>query len=179
MNRIEKLLSAGDLRSVGNSEQVVKLVQRNTALFADVIQAMLHDHPGIRMRAADAVEKITRNKPELLKPYKQLLLTKVAPIEQKEVRWHLAQILPRLNLTSRQRNEVYKLMRSFLQDESRIVKTFAMQALADIALQDHAYLAEVRKLIQRLSRQGSPAMQSRGKKLLLVLNRQKGKAGAG
>jgi len=70
MNRIEKLLSDGDLRSKGKSEEVVKLVLSDTELFENVVNSILSDNPGTRMRASDAVEKITRDHPEWLKKHK-------------------------------------------------------------------------------------------------------------
>jgi len=63
LNKIEKLLSIGDLRTAGKSEEVVKLVSSKPKLFDDVVNAILVDDPGTRMRASDAVEKITRVHP--------------------------------------------------------------------------------------------------------------------
>ena len=170
MPSIEKLLSVGDLRSAGNSEKVVNMVLSQPKLFDDVVDAIFSESAGIKMRASDAIEKITRIHPEYLRPHKKLFLSKVSEIEQKEVRWHTAQILPRLNLTKKEREKVYGLMMLYLEDKSSIVRTFAMQALADIALQDNAYVPKVKNLISKLIVKGSPAMQSRGKKLLALLN---------
>lgn len=170
MTKIEKLLQEGDLRSAGNSEKVVTMVLKQPELFKDVINAILTDHAPTRMRATDAIEKITRENPALLAPYKKTFLKDIATIEQKEVRWHLAQILPRLKLTVKERQQVYDLMIQFLEDDSRIVKTFAMQALTDLAAQDVRYKEPVIKLVTRLLKTGAPSMQSRGKKLLVTLN---------
>jgi len=114
-------------------------------------------------------KKITHRHPEWLRPYKRLFINKIAKIDQQEVRWHTAQILTRLNLTTIERKQVFMLLLDYLDDKSRIVKTFSMQALAEIALQDKAYLGEVRDILSRLTKTGSPAMKSRGKKLLLKL----------
>jgi len=170
MNKIEKLLSVGDLRMAGNSEKVVAQVLSNPELFEDVINAVLIDSPPVRMRATDAIEKITRIHPDWLKPYKKQILDDFANISQKEVRWHIAQILPRLQLTKKEREKVYNLMLLYLNDKSSIVKTFSMQALTDIALQDRSYIDRVRKLVEHLIHEGTPAMKSRGKKLLVVID---------
>ena len=122
------------------------------------------------MRASDALEKITQDYPAWLIPFKKKLLTDIALINQKEVRWHLAQILPRLNLSKKERQMVYDLMQSYLNDESSIVKTCAMQALVDIALQDCSYINQIRSQVIRLMKHGSPAMKSRGRKLLVALD---------
>ena len=57
MDRIEKLLRVGDLRTAGKSEEVVKLVLSNPDLFKAVINAIISDDPGTRMRASDAGER--------------------------------------------------------------------------------------------------------------------------
>jgi len=173
VNKIEKLLSGGNLRTVGKSEEVVKMVLSKPGLFRDVVSAILSDNAGIRMRASDAVEKITRLHPEWLEPHKKLFINRIAEIEQQEVRWHTSQILPRLNLTADERKKVFALLLSYLDDNSRIVNTCSMQALADIALQDNAYLDNVRDILSRLIEIGSPAMKARGKKLLLKLEKIK------
>ena len=144
MDKIEKLLSFGDLRTAGKSEEVIKLVLDNPKFFDNVVSSIFSDNPATRMRATDAVEKLTINHPELLKPYKKLFLSKVAEIDQKEVKWHVAQILPRFTLTPTEREKIYFLLLRYLQDTSQIVKTFALQALTDIAIQDATYVDRVR-----------------------------------
>ena len=171
MNRIEKLLSVGDLRTTGKSGEVVKLVLSNPMLFEDVVNAILTDDPGIRMRAFDAAEKITQRHSEWLHPYKKLFLEKISKINQQEVRWHTAQMLPRIKLTKTERKRVFDLLLTYLEDKSRIVKTSTMQALADIAIQDNAYLNQVQKLLSNMMVEGSPAMKARAKKLLLALEK--------
>jgi len=58
------------------------------------------------------------------------------------------------------------ILTGYLADESSIVKTFGMQALADLAEQDTSLLDQVVPLIERLSKTGTPAMRSRGRRLL-------------
>ena len=58
-----------------------------------------------------------------------------------------------------------------LKDKSKIVVTFAMQALSDLALKKGAASARVIRAIEKLTRTGSPSIQSRGKKLLPKLEK--------
>jgi hypothetical protein len=53
---------------------VVAAVGNNPVLFDDLFQGLLTDDPLIRMRAADAVEKITVRHPDYIQPYKELLI---------------------------------------------------------------------------------------------------------
>ena len=142
MDKIEKLLSIGDLRTAGKSEEVIKLVFTNPELFENVVKAILSRNPGTRMRASDAVDRITIDHPEWLGPFKKLFLSKIIEIDQKEVKWHVAQRFPRFRLTEKEYEKVFHLMLGYLDDKSQIVKTFAMQALTDIAKQDTSYITK-------------------------------------
>ena len=172
MNPILKKLAGTDRRSIGRSDEVVAEVLADPRLFDAVFEGMLADDRVLRMRAADAVEKITARHPEYLHPYKSRLIRQVARIDQQEVRWHMAQMFSRLDLTRAERRRVVDLLAEYLKDESKIVKTFSMQALADIAEKDADLRPSIVTQLQELTRTGSPAMQSRGRKLLARLARQ-------
>jgi hypothetical protein len=169
---ILKKLAGTDRRSIGRSDEVVAEVLANPALFDAVFEGMLADDPVLRMRAADAVEKVTAQHPEYLRPRKSALIYQVARIEQQQVRWHVAQMFSRLDLTRAERRVVVDILAGYLKDKSKIVKTFSMQALADIAEQDAELRPSILMRLQELTHTGSPAMQSRGRKLLAKLARQ-------
>ncbi len=174
MHPLLEMLSGGDRRSIGRSNAVVAEVLAEPGLFGVLFEGLLYSDPLIRMRCADAVEKITVTHPEYLQPYKPRLLEQVASIDQQEVRWHTAQLIPRLALTPEERSRAVSILDSYLSDKSSIVKTFAMQALAELAAQDDSLREVILPKLETLTRQGSPAMQSRGRKLLAKLK----KAGA-
>ena len=164
-------LEGGDRRSVGRVDEVVADVLADPALFAALFEGMLHDSPLVRMRAADAIEKLTARHPEYLQPCKARLMGEVARVNQQEVRWHVAQLFSRLDLDADERRAVAAILSGYLEDRSKIVKTFSMQALADIAMQDEALRPPIVRQLEELTRTGSPAMQSRGRKLLARLKR--------
>ena len=170
MNDVLKKLEGGDRRSIGRVSEVVADVLNDSSLFEMVFNAMLSDDPIIRMRSADAVEKITAKHPEYLQPYKKKLIQQVAKVDQQEVRWHVAQMFPRLELNKEERAVIVEILLDYLNDKSKIVKTFSMQALADFAEWDASLRPQVIKLLEELTRTGSPAMKSRGRKLLEKLN---------
>jgi hypothetical protein len=138
-------------------------------LFADLFHGMLDGDPIVRMRSADAVEKVTAVHPEYLRPYKAILIQDVAQSRQQEVRWHVAQMVPRLELVAQEREEVVGILLCYLEDQSRIVRTFSMQALADLAGTDRELCARVLPILEDLAATGSPAMKSRGRKLVARL----------
>ena len=169
MHPILEKLQGGDRRSIGRADEVVDDVLKDTGLFKAVISGFFVDDPVIRMRTADVVEKTTRVKPELLRPYKRKLIKLAGGSDQQEVRWHLAQILPRLSLKSADRKTAIDILFSYLDDNSKIVITFALQALTDFAIEDQELRRRVTHVLEDLTRTGSPAVKARGRKLLKML----------
>ena len=171
MHPLLKKLEGGDRRSLGNVGQVVEDVLNDHSLFAILIDGLFVDSPLIRMRAADAIEKITVDHREYLHPFKQRLILLSGRTTQQEVKWHLSQILPRLKLKSNEKKTVVKNLFGFLNDRSKIVVTFALQALADFAAEDEKLRPLVIRLVTEFIATGSPAIKSRGRKLLERLNK--------
>ena len=167
MSEILQKLRGGDLRSIGRAEEVVQDILRSPSLFGEVFDGMLNDDPLIRMRSADALEKVSSKHPEYLKPYKTRLISEVSKIKQQEVRWHVAQMFSRLEINDRERDRIIKILLSYIDtSESKIVKTFSMQTLADLAKRDDAIRPQIIKILKNLVGTGSPAMKNRGNKLI-------------
>jgi hypothetical protein len=170
MSAILDKLRGGDRRSIGRSDEVAQEISRNAKLFAQALFGMLDRNPVTRMRAADAIEKASALNPKLLQPYKGIILKKIAAISQQEVRWHVAQILPRLKLTAKERDLAVSILFDYLEDKSSIVKTFAMQGLADLTQSDSYLRKRIIPALEFLTANGTPAMRARGRKLLTKFN---------
>ena len=156
---------------IGRADQVAAMVAASPELFAELMEGLWSEDALVRMRAADAAEKVTRKKRELLQPYKGELLGLIAEAEQQELRWHLAAMVPRLPLNSKQRNLVIALLVGYLEDRGSIVKTFALQGLADLAQDDPSIRPGVIEILREATRTGTAAMKARGRKLLGRLER--------
>ncbi|HYN88835.1 MAG TPA: hypothetical protein VER55_09905 [Ardenticatenaceae bacterium] len=166
MHEVVAKLAGGDRRSIGRVDEVVADVLNERALFGVVFDGMLGDDPVVRMRSADAIEKISAKRPEYLQPFKEQLLNQVARIEQQEVRWHVAQMFPRLTVHHDERAAMVTILCGYLDDRSKIVQTFSLQALADLAEHDPQLRGQVIALIEERMPAGSPAVRSRGARLL-------------
>lgn len=168
---ILKMLEGGDRRSIGKSNEVVARVLETPGMMGILFSGMASDDPLVRMRCADAAEKVTAQRPEYLHPHKNALLKTLAKTGQKEVRWHIAPMLVRLPLSEAEQKCVVDILLAYLNDRSSIVKTFAMQALADLAMRDEKLRPLALRHIQELAVIGTPAMKARGRKLLTQLSR--------
>jgi hypothetical protein len=164
------LLEGGDRRTIGRSDEVAAMVSKDPGLFPELIAGLWSDDPLVRMRAADATEKVTRRNHEFLKPYKKELLGLMAETKQQELRWHLAAMIPRLPLNARERQLAVSAMNVYLEDRSSIVKTSALQGLADLAQHDSSLRPKVIELLRESTRNGTPAMKARSRKVLVQLS---------
>ena len=114
MTNILSRLRGGDRRSIGKVNEVVTAVQKKPGLIKDLVDGLFDDDPVVRMRAADALEKISGDNRHVLQPFKTRLI-------------RLAQ--------------------------------------------EGTISTRVIRAIEELTRIGSPAIQSRGKKLLIQLHK--------
>jgi HEAT repeat protein len=160
------LLKGGNRRSIGRSNEVAAAVLVNPKLFAALVKGLWDEDPLVCMRAADSAEKVTRERPDLLVPYKEELLGLMAEATQQELRWHLAVMIPRLPLTAKERQTVVDLLIRYLEDRSSIVKTFALQGLAELAQGEPEIISKVVEILRTAARSGTPAMKARSRKLL-------------
>jgi len=169
---IREMLSGGDRRSIGRADEVAALVLAHTARVGALAELLWDSDEVVRMRAADALEKVSRERMDLLQAYKGELLGLMGETEQQELRWHLAAIVPLLELSAGDGNRALEIIHRYLEDSSSIVKTYAMQGLWELSRHNAAMRAGVVELIRDLTRTGTAAMRARGRKLLQEVDRE-------
>lgn len=163
---ISKMLSGGDRRSIGRANEIALLVLCQPVRLPELL-ACLHSHDVIvRMRAADAIEKISRQQAGMLDGNKVELLQLMEHAQQQELRWHLAQVIPRLSLSKAEQRRAVAALLGYLRDGSSIVRTFALQGLADLSRLIPTLRPRVRRLLEESARTGTAAMKARARKLL-------------
>ncbi len=173
MKNILEKLAGGDFRSIGKSNEVVQEVFTNPKLFGDLFSGLFETDSLVRMRTADALEKITAQKPELLQEFKKPMLNRVAHIKQQEVQWHVARLIPRLKLSKSDMTMVRKILDTYLKNtHSNIVRVMSLQALAELALQGKIEKGEIIRSIEHYADTvNTPSVRARSRKLLNQLGR--------
>jgi hypothetical protein len=159
----------GDRLAVGRAKEVAALLLKNPRKTAQVIECLWDEEPGIANRAADALERASCPNPNLLAPWKDALLGRMVDATENKLRWNLALMIPRVELTMPETERVAAVLRTWLDDRSSIVKTSAMHGLAGLTRWNAAMLPEVLDMLRILSRSGTPAMRARGRILLKSL----------
>jgi hypothetical protein len=168
------LATGGNRPNIGRAGEVAALIlaqpkRQQSRKVAQLVECLWDEDPGIVNRAADALEKVSSTLPSLLDSWKAPLLGLMAEAAQNKQRWHLALIVPRLKLTLPECRRVAETLQCWLDDPSSIVKTCAMQGLADLTRQEASLWPEVLDLLRIHSRSGTPAMRARGRHLLRQL----------
>ena len=129
MSDILNKLQGGNLRSIGRANEVVQEIEDNPSLFHEVFSGLSDNDPVVRMRSADVIEKVSKNRPELLSGYSSKVISTLGSVSQQEVCWHMAQITPRLEYTKRQEMQIIGSLKRLLSHKSKIVRVSAMDAL--------------------------------------------------
>ena len=126
------LAVGGRSNSLGRVDEVVDLVLGDQRRLDELYGCFSADDAWLRMRAADALEKVCRRRPGWLSPYVDRSLEELAPSGQPSVQWHLAQIYRAVELTSEQQRRVTDWLRELLSttDVDWIVAANAMATLA-------------------------------------------------
>jgi hypothetical protein len=158
----------------GRVPEIARLIAAQPRRAERVIELMWDDDPGIASRAADVLERISHNPSpalgRILDEYKEALLGLLPDAGFKKLRWNLAFVIPRLDLTLAEARRAAATLYTFLEDRSSIVKTAALQGLADLTRHDPGSLPAVLDLLRIHGRSGTPAMRARSRHLIQRLD---------
>ena len=170
------LLSVGRYAlSVGRVKEICAHVKAKPRLAARLIEYLWDDDPGVSQRAADVLERVSRDASpalaRILVDSKEALLGLLPEATLKKTRWNLALTIGRLPLTVTEARRAASILESWLQDESSIIKTAALQGLADLTRHDPTQLPAVLELLRIHGRSGTPAMRARSRILLVELEK--------
>lgn len=164
------MLQGVDLRSVGGSDEVARAV-RNQSEF-DALFGLLSDKDRVVvMRAADAIEKITRSRAHLLQSHRQQIIQLMNTAGDKELKWHLAQLVPRIH-PGKQVAIVWTILEQWLRNsaESRIVRVNALQALFELYRINPDLENPFRQALHFAEQQPVASLQARARKICRLMD---------
>jgi hypothetical protein len=159
---LRETLGGGDLRSKGKSETVVKYIH-NQADFDKLFAYLFDADRLIIMRAADAIEKISAINPSYILPHKNALVKLLSNAENKELKWHLAQIISRIKLSKLDIGKVWPVLYNWAANkkESRIVRVHSLQAMYNLLKLHPTLKHDFDLLIEDVSSQNIPSITAR------------------
>jgi hypothetical protein len=172
---ITNKLKGGDLRSLGKTNIIVSGIS-NQREFDNLFIGLFDADRLVVMRSADAIEKITQVHPEFLESHKKELLNLFQSAKHIELKWHLAQLIPRLIISLKlNENEiglVWDKLTQWALDKagSRIVRVNSIQGLFDIQKKFPELKKDFTHTLLKLDRENIPSIVARIKKLRKEMN---------
>ena len=169
-NHIRAILAEGrSTQGPGRAFDAAMLSLEQPRLARQLIECLWDEDEGVAGRAADALETVAGEHPHITQPWKDALLGLLLETRAIKLRWHLTLVVTQLKLTRPECRRLADLFTGWLNDRSSIVKTCAMQGLAELTLQDKSMKDEVLDLLRELTRSGTPAMRARGRHLVKAM----------
>lgn len=168
-NQILSWLSGGDLRSDGLASEAAQFVLGNPHVFEDLFAGLFDPDDVIRGRTADALEKIARDRPDLLINHLQEMIDLAENDPVPMVKMHLAMIFGHLAVYQESLERLISALYDLLADESVFTRSWAISSLCIIG---RKYPGECQRIVNRLSQlqaDRSIAIRSRVKKALIIL----------
>jgi hypothetical protein len=165
------LLGKGkDLRTISGNHEVIATVS-NQETFDKLFVLLFHHERALAMRAADAVEKITRKRNEFLEPHKPQLLRLLKGSMNIELKWHIAQLMSRVMLTANELDDVWHILSYWSQNpnESKIVRVNALQALFELSRKFPDLKMDFEHVLHILEHIPIPSIQARVRKLKKIM----------
>ena len=166
------MLRGGHPNSLGRTGEVVESVLVDHARLRELFAAISEPDAVLRMRAADALEKVCRRQPGWIAAHADRLLGTVAAVEQPSVQWHIAQILHHLrsHLSGDQSQQATKvLQRNLTTSTDWIVLNVTMDVLAEWARHDPSLAAWLMPELERLRQDKRKSVAKRASKRLAGL----------
>jgi len=167
------LLVGRDLRTIRQNSIVVRSVKDQES-FDELFALVFHHERPLVMKAVDAVEKVTLKHPEFLKPHKTQLMAVLKSADHKELKWHIAQLIPRLPLTEEDLEDVRHIFTYWAlnRNESKIVRVNALQGLFDLSQTHQEVQEDLLRTMSEMEHEMIPSIEARIRKLKRLLSKQ-------
>jgi hypothetical protein len=172
MNMREKLEDMlgedGHKNSLGRVNDVIDRVLSDSSRVEELYNAMFNNDAWVRMRAADAFEKICREHPEWIQPYVDRIQSDLSKSEQPSIQWHIAEIYCQVELDERQKAHAIEWLKKLLSsvEVDWIVAANSMKALAYFGAKGDISKSDLKSSLKIQLGHKSNAVVKRAKKLL-------------
>lgn len=167
----EMLASGGHANSLGRLGDVIELVLHDKYRLDELYGCLFDEDAWVRMRAADALEKICRQHPDWLVPYIDKLSSDFSSSVQPSIQWHMAQIYGEVDLTDGQKQQAIRWLKELLstKDVDWIVAANAMDTLAQFTKDESLSKTDLVPLLKIQQQHKSNAVIRRANKILAKL----------
>jgi HEAT repeat protein len=138
-------------------------------MFDDLMHALQEGSDAVRGHAADAVERVSRERNDLLGPQLKKLSLQARRDPVPMVRWHLAMVFGNLGGSGQNIELSTRTLLALLGDRSPYVKSWAISGLCQIGRRIPAERARILVAVSPLAKDPSIAVRNRASRALRLL----------
>lgn len=167
----DMLTAGGHANSLGRVNDVIACVLADKHRLQELYDCLFNEDAWVRMRAADALEKICREHADWLLPYIDRIAKDLAASQQPSIQWHIAQIYRQVSLTPKQKRSAIHWLADLLssKDIDWIVAANAMDTLAYFTKEGSFSRDTMLSLLQIQQQHASKSVVRRANKWLTTL----------
>jgi len=172
MNNFEERLTGGHPNALGNTVEIVEEILNDHQRFNELFLCYFSTDATVRLRTSNAMKRICKEVPELLVPYIDSFISKIAIIDQASTQWTLASLFNSLKsrMTQAQVEKAQQVMQHNLSTHNDwIVLNETMKTLAHWAEQNDDLRQWLLPELQRLELDKRKSVSKRAQKLLSIL----------
>ncbi len=163
MGQILEWLSGGDLRSDGMSNEAADFVLKNPEMFDELFEGLSVSDDVIRGRTTDALEKVSRKRPDILIGRLPKLLQVAKEDHVPMVKMHLAMIFGHLAMYEERLSELISTLLYLLDDVSVFTRSWAVVSLCMICRKFPEDRKQILERIEPIQRDQSVAMRTKAR----------------
>ena len=166
------LAAGGKANSLGRVEDVLAIVLQDQDRLEELYLCLFEDNAWLRMRAADALEKVCREHPTWLEPYIDRLAHDFSADTQPSIQWHMAQIYREVALTTKQKQMAALWLKQLVSttDVDWIVAANALSTLVVFTKRGDFPKTDMITLLKTQQKHKSNSVVRRATKLLAELD---------
>ena len=166
------MLEEGKPNSLGRTIEVVDLVLAEPDRFEELFGCWTTDDEWVRMRAANGVRRVFKERPQWFDAYCDRLLTEIAPVNQPSARWTLSQLWleHRQRLTAAQQHAAIEyLIATLSEQDDWIVLNMTMKTLCTYVKIDESITQRIEIRVRMLSEDRRKSVANGARKLLKAM----------
>lgn len=168
----QMLHTGGHANSLGEVPKVIQIVLDDQQRLHELYDCLFDQDAWVRMRAADALEKVCRVHADWLAPYIDKLARDFSGNSQPSIQWHMAQIYAQVSLTGQQKATAILWLKNLLssKDIDWIVAANAMTTLVQFTKDGSFPKDQMLQLLAVQQQHKSSAVVRRATKFLAELS---------
>ncbi len=160
---IRLLLSGGDRRSIGQSNRVRLLIDKDPSLVSELAALTADEDWLVTQRALDLLEKLAHDHAEWIAPHKKIFIGPLAASDKWEIRLQIVRALPLFRWSPTHAQRVEEILLENVAFPQTFVRAWALDGLATVAQRKATLVPIVRKHLREFERSPSKALQARAK----------------